>query len=352
MLITFSISPFIASAWVVLWNTLDTKHPTSNSSMRASGIICLDLKTGLWIGGAVSCPCSLAIVIFVCQHQTPLRVTRQTMRRVQPDSLLPQSYLPVPLRHQRKPATNVSPVSWASISPTIILPGSDLGNPSDDPSLKKDGSPKAVSTADVSLGAMVAIPVVAGSSSLMEQSSITITNPAVSTSVQTVVATGSTTQPMPADVKLAVLSYGDVKFNLPPIGSLIRRGKVADGTTATSTTDSVRSDFNKTLLTLAQEASKMYALSGDGAPINTGFPAVDGQNIVTTTTYSLGGSSIGNLSPRGQQMNWLCQSTKEALETARSQPYPSTRGRGCPTRKRSSSKRQVEKPNTPPTSDE
>ena len=252
----------------------------------------------------------------------------------------------------KKTRYNVSPVSWASISPTIILPGSDLGNPSDDPSLKKDGSPKAISTADVSLGATVAIPVVAGSSSPMEQSSITITNPAVSTSVQTVVATGSTTQPMPADVKLAVLSYGDVKSNLPPIGSLIRRGKVADGTTATSATDSVRSDFNKTLLTLAQEASKMYALSGDGAPINTGFPAVDGQNIVTTTTYSLGGSSIGNLSPRGQQMNWLRQSTKEALETARSQPYPSTRGRGRSTRKRSSSKRQVEKPNTPPTSDE
>ena len=121
----------------------------------------------------------------------------------------------------KKTRYNVSPVSWASISPTIILPGSDLGNPSDDPSLKKDGSPKAISTADVSLGATVAIPVVAGSSSPMEQSSITITNPAVSTSVQTVVATGSTTQPTPADVKLAVLSYGDVKSNLPPIGSLI-----------------------------------------------------------------------------------------------------------------------------------
>ena len=250
----------------------------------------------------------------------------------------------------KKTRYNVSPVSWASTSPTIILTGSDLGNPADDQSLKKDGSPKA--TADVSLGATVAIPVVAGSSSPMEQSSITITNPAVSTSVQTVVATGSTTQPMPADVKLAVLSYGDVKSNLPPIGSLIQQGKIADSTTATSATDSVRSDFDKTLLTLAQEASKMYALSGDGAPINTGFPVVDGQNIVTTTTYSLGGSSIGNLSPRGQQMNWLRQSTKEALETARSQPYPSTRGRGRSTRKRSSSKRQVEKPNTPPTSDE
>ena len=236
--------------------------------------------------------------------------------------------------------------------PTIILPGSDLGNPSGDISLKKDDSPKAISTIDVSLGAMVAIPVVAGSSSLMEQSSITITNPAVSTSVQTVVATGSMSQSTPADVKLAVLSYGDVKSNLPPIGSLIRRGKAADGTTATSTTASVRNDFNKTLLTLAQEASKMYALSGDGAPINTGFPAVDGQNIVTTTTYSLGGSNIGNLSPRGQQLNWLRQSTKEALESACSQPYPSARGKGRPTRKRSSSKRQVEKPNTPPTSDE
>ena len=198
---------------------------------------------------------------------------------------------------------------------------------------------------------MVAIPMVTGSSSPMEQSSITITNLAVSTPVQTAVATGSTTQSTPADVKLAVLSYGDVKSNLPPIGSLIWWGKAADGTTATSTTASVRSDFNKTLLTLAQEASKMYALSGDGVPINTGFPTVDGQNIVTTTTYSLGGSNIGNLSPRGQQLNWLRQSTKEALETACSQPYPSTRGKGCPTRKRSSSKRQVEKPNTPPTSE-
>ena len=246
---------------------------------------------------------------------------------------------------------NVSPVSWASISPTLILPGSNLGNPSDDPSLKKDGSSKAIPTADVSLGTVVAIPVVAGSSSPMEQSSITITNPAVS-SIQTVVATGSTTQPMPSDVKLAVLSYGDVKSNLPPIESIIRLEKVANGTTATSATDSVGSDFSKTLLTLAQEASKMYAISGDGAPINKGFPAVDGQNIVTTTTYSLGGSSIGNLSPQGQQMNWLCQSAKEALETVRSQPYPSTRGRGRSTRKRSSSKRRVEKPNTPPTSDE
>ena len=252
----------------------------------------------------------------------------------------------------KKTRYNISPVSWASVSPTIILPGSNLGNPSGDISLKKDDSPKAISPADVSLGATVAIPVVAGSSSPMEQSSITITNPAVSTSVQTAVTTGSTTQSTPTDVKLAVLSYGDVKSNLPPIGSLIRRGKVADGTTVTSTTASVRSDFNKTLLTLAQEASKMYALSGDGVPINTGFSAVDGQNIVTTTTYSLGGSNIGNLSPRGQQLNWLRQSTKEALETARSQPYPSTRGKGRPTRKRSSSKKQVEKPNTPPTSDE
>ena len=121
----------------------------------------------------------------------------------------------------KKTRYNVSPVSWASISPTIILPGSDLGNPSGDMSLKKDDSPKAIATADALLGATVAIPVVAGSSSPMEQSSITITTPAVSTSVQTAVATGSTTQSTPTDVKLAVLSYGDVKSNLPPIGSLI-----------------------------------------------------------------------------------------------------------------------------------
>ena len=79
-------------------------------------------------------------------------------------------------------------------------------------------------------------------------------------------------------------SYGDVKSNLPPIGSLtVPNGEnsAADDTTTTSSvtaaTALVRSDFNKTLLTLAQEASKMYALSGDGAPINTGFPAVDGK---------------------------------------------------------------------------
>ena len=78
--------------------------------------------------------------------------------------------------------------------------------------------PKAISTADVSLGATVAIPMVAGSSFPMEQSSITITNPAVSTSVQTVVATGSTTQRTPADVKLAVLSYGMSSPTCRPLG--------------------------------------------------------------------------------------------------------------------------------------
>ena len=143
---------------MVLWNTLDTKHPTSGSSMRASGIICLDLKTGSWIGGAVSCPYSLAIVIFVCQHQTHLRVTRQTRRMVQPGSLPPQSYLPVPLRHQREPATM-----------SLLWVGLQLPQPSFYQGLiletllviylsKKDGSPKAISTADVSLGATVTIP--------------------------------------------------------------------------------------------------------------------------------------------------------------------------------------------------
>ena len=91
---------------------------------------------------------------------------------------------------------------------------------------------------------------------------------------------------------------------------------------------------------------------GMGYPSIQNFPLLMVENIVTTTTYSLGGSNIGNLSPRGQHLNWLRQSTKETLETARSQPYPSTRGKGRPTRKRSSSKKQVEKPNTPPTSDE
>ena len=252
----------------------------------------------------------------------------------------------------RKARSNVSPVSWASISPTIILPGSNLGNPSGDASLKKDDPPKPISLTDVPSSTTVTIPTVVGSSSPMEQSSMVIANQAVSTPVQMTATTGSMTQSTPAGVNLAVLSYGDVKSNLPPIGSLILRAKVADSTTVTSTIASVKSDFNKTLLTLAQEASKMYALSGDGVPINTGFPAVDGQNIVTTTTYSLGGSNIGNLSPRGQHLNWMRQSTKETLETARSQPYPSTRGKGRPTRKRSSSKKQAEKPNTPPTSDE
>ena len=96
----------------------------------------------------------------------------------------------------------------------------------------------------------------------------------------------------------------------------------------------------------------MYSLSGDGVPINAGFTTVDGQNIVTTTTYSLGGNNIGNLSPRGQHLNWVRQSTREALETVRSQPYPSTKGKGRSTRQRSSSRKQAEKPNTPPTSGE
>ena len=94
----------IASAWVVPWNILDTKHLTSSSSMRVFGTICLSLRTGSWIGGAVTCPCLLATVIFVCQHQTPLRVTRQMRRMVQPGSPPPRPYLPVSLRHQREPA--------------------------------------------------------------------------------------------------------------------------------------------------------------------------------------------------------------------------------------------------------
>ena len=217
--------------------------------------------------------------------------------RLPASTIVSTSFIAMPKRTHY----NVSPVSWASISPTNVLPGSNLGNPSGDGSLEKDGSPKAISTADVSLGTTVTIPVVAGSSSPVEQSSVTITNPAVSTPVQTAVTIGSTTQPTPADVKLAVLSYGDVKSNLPPIGSLIQQGKTADGTTTTSTAASVKNDFSKTLLTLAQEVSKMYALSGDGAPINAGFPVVDGQNIMTTTTYSLGGSGIGNLSLRASR---------------------------------------------------
>ena len=179
-----------------------------------------------------------------------------------------------------------------------------------------------------------------------------ITNQAAPASAQTTAATELITQSTPVSANLAVLSYRDVKSNLPPIGSLIGQPRVTDSTMVTSTIASVGSGFNKTLLTLAQEASKMYALSGDGVPINAGFSTVDGQHIVTTTTYSLGGNNIGNLSPQSQHLNWVRQSTKEALETACSQPYPSTRGRGHSSRKCSSSRKQAEKPNTPPTSDE
>ena len=257
-----------------------------------------------------------------------------------------------PIAMPRKASPNVSPLSCVSDPTTIILPESDLGNPSCAGSPKKDDPFKAILPADNPSNATVAIPTVASSSSPMEQSTVAITTQAAPTPVQTTATTGLITQSMPASANLAVLSYGDIKSNLPPIGSLIGQPRVADSTTVTSTIASVRSDFNKTLLTLAQEASKMYALSGDGVPINAGFSTVDGQNIVTTTTYSLGGNNIGNLSPRGQHLNWVCQSTKEALETAHSQPYPSARGRGRSTRKHSSSRKQAEKPNTPPTSDE
>ena len=257
-----------------------------------------------------------------------------------------------PIAMPRKASPNASPLSCVSDPATIILPESDLGNPSRTGSPKEDDPLKAIHLADNSSNATVAIPTVASSSSPMEQSTVAITTQAASISVQTTATTGLITQSTPASANLAVLSYRDVKSNLPPIVSLIRQPKVADSTMVTSTIASVRSDFNKTLLTLAQEASKMYALSGDGVPINARFSTVDGQNIVTTTTYSLGGNNIGNLSPQGQHLNWVRQSTKEALETAHSQPYPSARGRGCSTRKCSSSRKQAEKPNTPPTTDE
>ena len=202
-----------------------------------------------------------------------------------------------PIATPGKASSNISPVSWASDSPTIILPGSNLGNPSCDESPKKDDPSKAILPADNPSSTMIAIPTVAGSSSPMEQSTVAITNQVAPTPVQTTATTELMTQSTPVGANLAVLSYGDIKSNLPPIGSLIGWPRDADSTMVTSTIASVRSDFNKILLTLAQEASKMYALSGDGVPINTGFSAVDGQNIVTTTTYSLGGSNIGNLSP-------------------------------------------------------
>ena len=252
----------------------------------------------------------------------------------------------------RKVFPNASPLSCVLDPATIILPESDLGNPSCAGSSKEDDPFKATRLAANSSNAMVAIPTVASSSSPMEQSTVAITSQAAPTLVQTTATTRFITQSAPASANLAVLSYGDVKSNLPPIGSLIGQPRVADSTTVTSTIASVRNDFNKTLLTLAQETSKMYALSGDGVPINAGFSTVDGQNIVTTTTYSLGGNNIGNLSPRGQHLNWVRQSTKEALETAHSQTYPPARGKGRSTRKHSSTRKQAEKPNTPPTSDE
>ena len=257
-----------------------------------------------------------------------------------------------PIAMPRKASPHASPLSCVSDPTTIILPESELGNPSCARSSKEDDPFKAIRLAANSSNTTVATATVASSSSLMEQSTVTITNQAAPTPVQTTATIGLLTQPTPASANLTVLSYGDVKSNLPPIGSLIGQPRVADNTMVTSTIASVRSDFNKTLLTLAQEASKVYALSGDGVPINAGFSTVDGQNIVTTTTYSLGGNNIGNLSPRDQHLNWVCQSTKEALETTCSQPYPPARGRGRSARKRSSSRKQAEKPNTPPTSDE
>ena len=257
-----------------------------------------------------------------------------------------------PIATPRKASPNASPLSCVSDPTTIILPESDLGNPSCAGSSKEDDPFKAIRLAANSSSTMVTTPTVASSSSLMEQSTVAITNQAAPTPVQTTATTGLLTQPTPASANLTVLSYGDVKSNLPPIGPMIRQPRVADSTMVTSTIASVRSDFNKTLLTLAQEASKTYVLSGDGVPINAGFSTVDGQNIVTTTTYSLGGNNIGNLSPRGQHLNWVCQSTREALETARSQPYPPVRGKGRSVYKRSSSRKQVEKQNSLPTSDE
>ena len=193
---------------------------------------------------------------------------------------------------------------------------------------------------------------VVGSPLPIEQSTTSIATQAAQTPVQISTTTGSSTQSTLTTTSLAVLSYGDVKSSLPPIGSLIGQPNIADNITTTSTIASARKEFSKTLFTLAQEASKMYALSGDGGPINTRFSTIDGQNIMTTTTYSLGGNNIGNLSPWGQCLNWACQSTKEALETACGQPYSSARGRGCATHKCSLSRKQMEKPSTPSNSDE
>ena len=77
---------------------------------------------------------------------------------------------------QRKARSNVSPMSWASISPTIILPGSNLRHPYGDASPKKDDPPKSISLTDVSSSTSVTIPTVVGSSSPMEQSSLVIAN--------------------------------------------------------------------------------------------------------------------------------------------------------------------------------
>ena len=155
-----------------------------------------------------------------------------------------------PIVMPRKASSNVSPLSCVSDSTTIILPESNLGNPSCNEFPKKDDPSKAIFPADNPSSAMVAIPTVASSSSPMEQSTVAITNQATPTPIQTTATTRLITQSTPVGANLTVLSYGDVKSNLPPIGSLIGQPRVADSTMVTSTIASIRSDFNKTLLTL------------------------------------------------------------------------------------------------------
>ena len=121
-----------------------------------------------------------------------------------------------PIAMPRKASPNASPLSCVSDPTTIILPESDLGNPSCARSPKEDDPFKAIRLTDNSSNTMVAIPTLASSSSQMEQSTVAITTQAAQTSIQTTATTGLITQSMPASANLEVLSYGDVKSNILP----------------------------------------------------------------------------------------------------------------------------------------
>ena len=80
-----------------------------------------------------------------------------------------------PIAMPRKASPNASPLSHVSDPTTIILPESDLGNPSCAGSPKEDDPFKTILLADNSSNAMVTIPTVVSSSSPLEQSTVAIT---------------------------------------------------------------------------------------------------------------------------------------------------------------------------------